>query len=207
VVEKPVAAPGAASASTASDAVLEDSAGLVGCDRPKPEPPERVLPSFSVSTVALMALLVKWSARGNHSTQSEATLAQWEAILSGFLQTWVSLPVSFTIFGHCAFIVPGLPFHGQVPGCFQVNVAGQAAITFESPKHSTAQRVMKSLGRESGDVVLTLPRMLQRLLMLGKKDLSIARQVLCTVASLVEATSLCKCYKLCLCFIVAARQG
>jgi hypothetical protein len=37
----------------------------------------------------------------------------------------------------------------------------QAAIKFESPQHSTAQRVMKSLGRESGDVVLTLPRMSQ----------------------------------------------
>jgi hypothetical protein len=150
---------------------------------PKPEPPERALPTYAFSTVALLAHLSKWSYKSNNAQGCEASMARWGALLSSLLSTWLPLPVSFAIFGQCPDISPNIAFHGRIPGRFAIDVEGHATITFDDPSHATAQRILKLVGSEK-----LVASTMQQILRLDKKDFCIARQILCKLASLVEAT-------------------
>ena len=152
----------------------------------EPEPPERSLPTYSFSTVALIAHLSKWSYKDNNGRSSETTTAKWGAVLSSLLTTWLPLPLSFVIFGECREISPSIAFHGRIPGRFAVEVEGLANITFNDLSHATAQRISKLVGSD-----LLVASMMLQIFRLDKKDFCIARQIVCKLADLLEATVNC----------------
>lgn len=160
-----------------------------GAPAPPPEPetpveqagvPERVLPAYCFSTVALVGFAMKWSARAD--SQSKVPKA-FDVFLEGLLETFVKpqCPMSVTVFAKPYISDVGGPSTGSEAVVIQFSPLGIVeSICATGPNTARVKKLAAALG---GCCSL---RDVSR--QLHSFDLAVFRQWMLEVAQIIEAT-------------------